>query len=419
MSKRIIIHAGFPKTGSSALQAVLSHIPPENTYYPAIDFNVFHKRDYHLETLMVDFKQPCHNLLFNVLFKDDYGASFYYMKGVVLEESRRIEIRDEVYKKLAQKIRAQEELSTKNIIFSAEHIFHFELHEIERMAKYFLKFSKDITIIAYVRDPTDWARSFFSENLKKGIVSRESYNCDLKKKISLFRELVGKDNVLIRCYSSLLNKESLSSDFYNSLNINAPEIETPQVNVGLSSDAAKVLLRMEKLQEVYSRANVVSNRAFRDVVTFVLQTFAQCSPLEKQYFTAIADYSDVDYLKKEFGIEYKRPKKIHSIDSFFKYLTNLNSISTDSKFFTEIVIPTYLKGTAENHSYNGRILNNLLSSNFIEHKKNDDQVPIDLYFQKIDDLGKLIDKKLSLLLMLNCIHTYTFLRNHYEKNGFL
>ena len=73
----------------------------------------------------------------------------------------------------------------------------------------------------------------------------------------------------------------------------------------------------------------------------------------------------------------------------------------------------------QNHTYNGRILNNLLSSNFIEHKKNDDQVPIDLYFQKIDDLGKLIDKKLSLLLMLNCIHTYTFLRNHYEKNGFL
>ena len=108
VSKRIIIHAGFPKTGSSALQAALSHIPPENTYYPAIDFNVLHKRDCHLETLMVDFKQPCHNLLFNVLFKDDYGASFYYMKGVVLEESRRIEIRDEVYRKLTQKIRAQD-----------------------------------------------------------------------------------------------------------------------------------------------------------------------------------------------------------------------------------------------------------------------------------------------------------------------
>ena len=64
-------------------------------------------------------------------------------------------------------MKAQEERDTKDIIFSAEHIFHFELHEIERMVKFFLDFSKNIVIIAYVREPTDWARSFFSENLKK------------------------------------------------------------------------------------------------------------------------------------------------------------------------------------------------------------------------------------------------------------
>ena len=212
-----------------------------------------------------------------------------------------------------------------------------------------------------------------------------------------------------------MKKEGLYNDFFNTLKTNAPKGK-PQNMEYLDG---RRFCCAEKLQEVYSRANVVSNRAFREVAKFVVNTTAHRRPLEKQYFTAIADYSDNDYLKEEFGIEYKRPEEMHSIDSFFRYLTNLDSISTDSKFFTEIVIPMPVTLKAEHQNYNEKMLNNLLSSNFIEHKTNNDQVPIDLHYKKTDDLGKLIDKKLSLLLMLNCIHTYSYLRQHYEKNGFL
>ena len=271
---------------------------------------------------------------FASLFKDDFGKSDYYGKGIIVDKDLGLALRDNL-KQYINKV-----LTTsprKDIIFSSENVFHFETHEMERMIEFFKTYTKNIIIIAYVREPIEWACSYFSEFMKHGLIGQTPYNFELKKKLSKFCELVGKINVIVRCFSSVKKK----GRFWGFCSPHALryEFENNKRKVGATANAARVLLRLVKIRENYSRANFIAFRSFLRINEFIISSFAKDAPLDPNYFSCFADYSDNEYLKEEFGIEYKRPEEMHSIDSFFRYLTNLDSISTDSKFFTEIVIP--------------------------------------------------------------------------------
>ena len=118
-NRRVIIHVGFPKTGSTALQYALFNTHSEEYLYPTMKMNC--TQNVGGTTLSCDFKtQPDHNMSFASLFKDDFGKSDYYGKGIIVDKDLGLALRDNL-KQYINKV-----LTTpprKDIIFSSENVF--------------------------------------------------------------------------------------------------------------------------------------------------------------------------------------------------------------------------------------------------------------------------------------------------------
>ena len=103
------------------------------------------------------------------------------------------------------------------------------------MIEFFKTYTKNIIIIAYVREPIEWACSYFSEFMKHGLIGQTPYNFELKKKLSKFCELVGKNNVIVRCFSSVKKNRSIFDDFMSVLDFAVPKYENKQKNVNATA----------------------------------------------------------------------------------------------------------------------------------------------------------------------------------------
>lgn len=135
--------------------------PSDEYQYPKLKLSFTQKTTGGI-LLAVNFnEQPDHNLIFDTLFRDDFGKSNYYGKGISINEEIGINVRERIEQSINKILIAN---PTKDLIFSSEQIFHFETHEIEKMINFFKTYTKTIVIVAYVREPTEWACSYFSEN---------------------------------------------------------------------------------------------------------------------------------------------------------------------------------------------------------------------------------------------------------------
>ena len=203
----------------------------------------------------------------------------------------------------------------------------------------------------------------------------------MKKKLSKFCELVGKNYVIVRCYSSTKKKKSIYEDFVSAFGFKIPNFENNKRNVGATANAARVLLRLVKIRENYSRANFIAFRSFLRINEFIISSFAKDAPLDPNYFSCFADYSDNEYLKEEFGIEYQKPKSLVSKESCFEYLDDLNYIELKNPFFTRM---TFSKNE-NNQEFMEQLILVLVSRNNIDLVRKTYGSPDELLFGQTSD----------------------------------
>lgn len=236
--RTVVLHAGLPKTGTTAIQSALRDYDDGSTVYATLG-------------------PANHSVLFHTLFGDDHHWAHW----------QRIGLSEAEHQDLVDKYRSalEEQLSRKSsrIIFSAEKIPSMKKGAIARIRDYFNSKSFDIQVIVFVREPLAWTASLVQEQIKHAHFPDKFIEREIPLR-SLWREQIdnlisvfGKETVSIHRYERAVSAE-YSGDVVQYLidHLGLTEsLRKPDgsVNKSLSEEALKVLVAFHHSGVVHNK----------------------------------------------------------------------------------------------------------------------------------------------------------------------
>ncbi len=291
MGRRVILHIGMHKTGTTSLQQTLGnsrHILEKfNVYYPSIKpFN--HSANF----------PPV--VMSNPLKFEIFKQRGIYCEDHAVKESNRL--RD---------LWVEEFKSCKlgNFIISGEELSKMHEEDVRNMDKFLKRYFDDIIVIIYVREPSSFIPSVISEFVKHGgkrIIS-ENYTSHFpfyKVRIQKYINTFGNNKVIVRSFNkNHFKNNDLFDDFFAALNIKCDTnlLRRVTVNQSLSRDAVMFLLEYNNKFPRYKDGEINIERG----LPFRLNIFYEIvKKVEGEKFALRINYSDLDAKKINEEIDY-------------------------------------------------------------------------------------------------------------------
>jgi len=306
--RRLILHIGTGKTGSTSIQDSLGHardaLLEKNIYYPSNKpFN--------------------HIFTFVPIFLDDPEKSFVFRRNLLQSEDKRIKVNN-FRKTWLKEINA---CNKDNFIISAEDFTlpFFKVDSVTRLKKFVEEYFREVTIIAYVRHYDQWIPSQMQQAVKNGAVKdiREiadfflncppliSYRKNLRKWIKVF----GRENIVVRPFDpQVFYKGSLLSDFFRACNLPADNISIPEIvsNESIGKYAVAFLQKYNRTYPVLIEGSANPERGLAQTGTPAYLY----NDLKDEKFKPILIYSaeqaekinkEIDFVNRFFTDEYRFP----------------------------------------------------------------------------------------------------------------
>ncbi|MEZ8949843.1 sulfotransferase domain-containing protein [Vibrio sp. 10N.247.311.18] len=216
--KKLYLHIGQPKTGTSAIQGTLVKsrkvLLDNSVHYPGAACFLGHNA-----------------LALSMVGIERFGDFNFHL--------------DSFYQEVTM-------MNAKTVVCSSEHFdredvvrSHNLKHFLDRLSKQF-----DIKVIIYVRNPSDLIESLFYQFVKHNnakytfddMVNDPHYKSylDIEGKVNLWADVVGKDNVMVNLFdrNTLVNGDVID-DFLSIVGINCGTIERPRfTNKSLNLESA-------------------------------------------------------------------------------------------------------------------------------------------------------------------------------------
>jgi hypothetical protein len=228
MIKEIIIHVGFAKTGTSALQSFL-HLNKERLLR---EFNVLypghHEAHHHLQTMA---SQSPEKLL------------QVRREGIVSEDDAQ-RFADAYRSSLIEELRNS---TAERVVFSTEYLSGSSHEEKARVFGFLREFSPNVRIIAYLRDPWSFAISHVLQNIRDGLLSGDVSPGYANNNIETVREFEEASGIVPKVipYIPSFQKIDIIARFLSLLNIERDdqfaEPSQDSANISLSYEAACLL----------------------------------------------------------------------------------------------------------------------------------------------------------------------------------
>ena len=288
-SKKIIIHAGLHKTGTSSIQSVLSAsralLSEQGILYPSFGENGWEN----------------HSVPLALLFMNEGNPGFHSVKKNFPDEDSRSIAQDRVLQDfLLEFIRCGEQ----NILLSGEDISIFKKNELENL-KYFFSnvFDCKFEIIVYVREPVSYVVSGAQEMVRAGIKTlgeaiRIGNLQQVGMKISNLVDVFGTGSIRVFDYG---DSGSVGNDvvkhFFSAIGLASPLSMTdmPRANLASSLEKILVLSAVKKLQSS-SLARIA--QALPDQGSKIILGEAS----RRMVWNACK--ADVQFLRDDYGIDY-------------------------------------------------------------------------------------------------------------------
>lgn len=352
--KKILVHIGPDKTGSSSIQSTLNNhrklLIEKKIYYAPGRLN---------STIGSFFSSYPEKFIYNILQRPNKTR-----KEIIQNDK-------EYFFKIKNYLL---NINPEILIISSENLAYLDLKGIKRFYKYLKKFSDNLKIVAYLRDPLSYAKSAMSQRVKSGYISWDDKNIPilpyedfLKKYVKIF----GKENINLRTYSNFnLNKNGVVTDFLSLIDttkvLKKKILKNTSVkNPSLSKEAVLIGdIIISTLDGYIERGSIFYNK----IGTKLLKIKGNKIHLDNAQNWLVLKHSlpHICYLAKEFGV-ILGPGKIESFVPSRLSSTEINLRAS------RLIKKEFPKFSTKTRNKQKKIIDqNLLTSNFIKllKKKN-------------------------------------------------
>ena len=293
--KRVVLHFGGDKTGSTSIQNFLSTmrqnlIDKQLVAYPPPDS--WHAT---LGSFFCDWPE-------NYVFNYQRGIS---SKKILEEESRQCVENLNLWLETIS--------SCECLVFSYEGFVDLDIEALNRFREFCFLYSDNVQVVLYVRSPLSYAVSGISQRMKQGAATLEAPVSPYKTYCEKICEVFGKKNIIVRPFvSSLLKDGDVVADFTEILNISDHyQKETAQRhNESLSFEAIYIGNRL--LNRLEQQHVLFTQEEFYTRIGSVLATLhGEKIKLTKQQISEVlaASFEHTEYLKNEFNIVFNEDER--------------------------------------------------------------------------------------------------------------
>lgn len=305
--RRIVLHTGFPKTGTSTIQNVL-----------------YANRDFLLQKEGVLYPSLAHNLNtpLGVMFGEDPERMMQNkMADYTTEE---MSAHRENYLNLLDTDISSHEWNT--LLLSAEAVSNFRKPELPKLREWGERYASNWTILVCVRHPIDWTRSVFQQLLKQGDTLHQLYEKpprpDYRNRISRVMSVFGRENVhvfdfdtavedecgLVGAFAAQIGLDASTGDFLASRAV--------RYNESLSWEAVQILDSLNRQRPMFVDNAKTSRRADRELI-YLRRIQGQKFDVPDSVKNKIRSQSreDVAWLNETFGLDLYRDIADFAADS--------------------------------------------------------------------------------------------------------
>lgn len=250
--RKIILHAGMPKTGTSTIQNVLHAnrdflLRHEGALYPSLTANL-------------------NTPLLTIVRNDPLEHPANKLAGLTPEEAvtRRKGYLDALYSEISS-------LDWNSLLLSAEGVSNLSKPEIERLREWGENYASDWTVLVCVRHPVKRTSSVIQQRLKQGSFLKRLYRNppapNYRQKISNAISVFGRENVRIFDFDTAVKSEGgIVSTFAEIAGLSPATGEflasqAVRVNESLSLEAVQILGSLNQQRPIFADGVLAPRRA--------------------------------------------------------------------------------------------------------------------------------------------------------------
>lgn len=303
---KVIIHVGMHKTGSSSIQHSFARLQHPSIEY--VDWNA----------------SGNHSALFVLLFEDaDKLAEYHLFKARGPEFIRDLPaLREEWRARVSAQLAGT---GDRTVVFSAEAIsLRYLANATQRLHEFFADWSKDISVIGYVRPPAGFMASGFQQSLKGGDIAKlfeGGASPTYRARFAHIDRIFGPENVRLKEFSSdhLLNGDVVQ-DFAHEIGVGPlAEGQIIRANESLSLEAVALLYVQRKLGQGFvqgfDRAHAANNTFIARLASIGRRKFAFSPRIARPVLER--EREDIAWMEERLGHPFSESGAAHpdAIDS--------------------------------------------------------------------------------------------------------
>jgi hypothetical protein len=298
--KRLYLHIGLGKTGSTSIQKDLL----SKTRLLETKYNLHYPRNFSHE---LSFRGN-HSILLRVLFSD-FPDTRQRLVARGLKDEKSIEAYNQ--KTLTALEKSFRSSSAQNLMFSAEGVAHFRKDEMIKLAAWLDEIADEIKVVACLRHPVQALSSEIQQRLKIGDVLEDLYK---RPPYYSFRPLLerveiafGRENIIAYSFADATkNDAGLVTELFSGIGIDTGNdfTKSPPYNTSMSHEAALLISALNRLHPVLLDGKRNPIRKVNDIQKLIKIPGRKYTAPRLVYERVMENIQpDVEWLKEKYGID--------------------------------------------------------------------------------------------------------------------
>lgn len=307
--KRVILHIGMHKTGTTAIQKALEGQTVDGVGYAKLGY-------------------ANHSVPLMTIFQD---APYYFWQRVGVAGPGMVS-RKHVFTSTLEAELERDDIDT--LLLSGEDIGWLSTPEKSALITFFEERGHWLDVLCLTRQPVEFAASALQQRIQGGLRNLTEIHPRYVDRLKFFRDSLGLERLTVVDYASVCEDYGdVVRGFCSLAGLPFLAPEALQRNRALSSDATRVIFRLNQLTQDFSPL-------YFQLIERLIPTLTECFPaLEEDYRSTLVPAAkllpaslvdDLDFLEREFGIRYVVEQPQPSVEAVESFLRIPSTFALDS-----------------------------------------------------------------------------------------